>query len=101
MSTQPSPLPFLFMKKQGLPASKAARRRLDNVQTKLPFHLVDQACKKTGSSVILIGGQALSAWGYQRMTLDVDFMITEPDYMKIKPEMCASGFQEMVRTSVA
>lgn len=67
----------------------------------MPFGMVAQACKKTGASVILIGGQAVGLRGYQRMTLDIDFMIMESDYEKLKPIICAAGYQEVVRTSVA
>lgn len=66
----------------------------------LPFGIVAQACKEAASSVILIGGQAVGIRGYQRVTLDVDFMITEADYEKLKPAICAAGYREEVRTNV-
>jgi hypothetical protein len=67
----------------------------------IPFQIVSEACEKTESSVILIGGQALGALGYQRATMDIDFMVTEEDYKKIKPSICDSGYQEVVRTHTA
>jgi len=67
----------------------------------MPFGMISKACKQTGSTLILIGGQAVGVRGYQRVTLDVDFMITEADYEKLKPAMCAAGYQEVTRTAVA
>lgn len=67
----------------------------------IPFGIMAQACQKTAASVILIGGQAVGVRGYQRVTLDIDFMITEADYEKLKPAIGAAGYQEVVRTSVA
>ncbi len=67
----------------------------------MPFGIVARACQKTGSAVILIGGHAVGVRGYQRVTLDVDFMITEADYEKMKPALCAEGYEEVVRTDVA
>lgn len=67
----------------------------------MPFKIVANACEKTGTSVILIGGQALGVHGYQRVTLDVDFMITEGDYEKLRSVICAAGYREVVRTDVA
>ncbi|MBI3307244.1 MAG: nucleotidyl transferase AbiEii/AbiGii toxin family protein [Candidatus Omnitrophica bacterium] len=43
----------------------------------------------------------MGARGYQRVTLDVDFMITETDYEKIKPLILAMGYIEVARTPVA
>ena len=66
-----------------------------------PFRIVGAACRQTAARVILIGGQALGARGYQRVTLDVDFMITEQDYGKLKPALEQKGYREAVRTDVA
>jgi predicted nucleotidyltransferase len=68
---------------------------------RIPFKIVSEACEKTGGCVILIGGQALGARGYQRATLDVDFMITDEDYEKLRPFICEHGYEEIVRTTVA
>ncbi|MCM8776175.1 MAG: nucleotidyltransferase family protein [Candidatus Omnitrophica bacterium] len=67
----------------------------------IPFQIVANACQKTGTRVILIGGQALGARGYQRVTLDLDFMITEQDYERLKPAMEREGYSEIVRTEIA
>lgn len=67
----------------------------------IPFKMVSDACQKCGSAVILIGGHALSSRGCQRATLDVDFMITERDYGKLKPYLSAEGYRETARTNVA
>ena len=69
--------------------------------TNLPFSVVRDACHETGVRVILIGGQALGSRGYQRMTLDVDFMIVDTDYDRLMNAVCARGFREAVRTHVA
>lgn len=71
------------------------------MSAQMPFDIVARACRKTASSVILIGGQAVGVRGYQRVTLDVDFMVTEADYEKLKPAICAEGYRETVRTDVA
>lgn len=68
---------------------------------KTPFRLVADACKRTGTSVVLIGGQALSAHGYQRLTLDVDFLITENDFDQLRQAFSKAGYREVVRTNVA
>jgi hypothetical protein len=67
----------------------------------LPFDIVARACQKTKGSVILIGGQAMGVRGYQRVTLDVDFMTTEVVYEKLKPAICTAGYSEVARTHVA
>lgn len=66
-----------------------------------PFRFIAEACQRTGTSVVLIGGQALSAHGYQRMTLDVDFLITESDFNSLRDPLCEAGYREVVRTNVA
>ena len=58
-------------------------------------------CKRTGASVVLIGGQALGAHGYQRLTLDVDFLITEDDFDRLRQALSEAGYREIVRTNVA
>lgn len=66
-----------------------------------PFGIIAEACGKTKASIILIGGYAVGLRGYQRATLDIDFMITDTDYEKLKPAICTAGYREVVRTSVA
>lgn len=66
-----------------------------------PFHLIAEACERTGTSVVLIGGQALGAHGYPRLTLDVDFLITEDDFNPLPALLCEAGYREVVRTDVA
>lgn len=67
----------------------------------IPFSIVRDACKETGATVVLIGGQALASRGYQRLTLDVNFMITEKDYEKLKPAIFSKGYREVIKTNVA
>ncbi len=68
---------------------------------KTPFRLIADACKRTVTSVVLIGGQALGAHGYQRLTLDVDFLITEGDFNLLREPLSKAGYREVVRTDVA
>ena len=72
-----------------------------NMAVQIPFQIVADICRKTGGRVILIGGQALGVRGYQRMTLDLDFMLTEKDYAKMKPALEGAGYREMARTQIA
>ncbi len=69
--------------------------------TRAPFRLVADACERTGTSVVLIGGQALGAHGYQRLTLDVDFLITEDSFNQLRELLCEAGYREVARTDVA
>ena len=71
------------------------------MSAQVPFSYVADACKEAKISAILIGGQALASRGYQRLTLDVDFMVTEEDYEKLKPAISSRGYSEVVRTNVA
>lgn len=52
----------------------------------------------TGVRFILIGGFAVNAYGVARNTLDVDFLISEADYLKLKGPLSSQGYEEIVRT---
>jgi len=67
----------------------------------IPFKLVAEGIQKSGRPLILIGGQAMALRGYQRATLDIDFMMTETDYEKLKPVLSGEGYHEVARTAVA
>ena len=73
---------------------------MPTMSAQIPFEIMAEACLETQTRVILIGGQALGALGYQRVTLDLDFMITEHDYAKLKPAVEKHGYNEIVRTNV-
>jgi hypothetical protein len=65
---------------------------------KTPFQVVAGICKKYGVSTVLVGGYALGAYGHQRVTLDVDFMIAEGDLEKFKPVLVENGYYEALRS---
>lgn len=41
---------------------------------------------------VLVGGYALNVHNVQRMTFDVDFMITAKDYAKMEPDLLSLGY---------
>ena len=64
------------------------------------FDLIAHVAQETGARLILIGGFAINAYGVARNTLDVDFLISEADYQKLKGPLLAQGYEETVRTEV-
>ena len=64
------------------------------------FDLIAGIAQEMGVRLILIGGFAVNALGYARNTLDVDFLISEEDYRKLKGPLSAQGYAEIVRTDV-
>ncbi len=64
------------------------------------FDLIAHVAQETGARLILIGGFAINAYGVARNTLDVDFLISEADYKKLKDPLFAQGYEETVRTEV-
>jgi len=64
------------------------------------FNLIAEAVQASGVRLILIGGFAVNAYGYARNTLDVDFLITETDYIKLQSILLARGYKETARTEV-
>ena len=64
------------------------------------FDLIAEVSQKAGVRLILIGGFAVNACGAARNTQDVDFLITEADYHKLKGLLSAQGYEETVRTDV-
>jgi hypothetical protein len=48
---------------------------------------------------VLVGGYALIANKVQRMTFDIDFMVTAPDCAKIEPSIISAGYSIFNRTS--
>jgi hypothetical protein len=67
---------------------------------KNPFQIVSDACQQTGITVLLVGGHALGAYGYQRMTQDVDFLIDERDLKKLKTALLKKEYPEMLESPV-
>lgn len=58
------------------------------------FHLISDATKKTGVSCVLIGGFAVNYYKFSRQTADVDFLITEEDFNKIRGYLEQAGYTE-------
>ena len=58
------------------------------------FHLISNAVKKTGISCVLIGGFAVNYYKFTRQSADVDFLITEEGFNKIKKYLEQAGYTE-------
>lgn len=57
------------------------------------YHTVLQAAESAGLEIILIGGHAVNALGYERTTLDLDFMVVTDDLEKWKALLANKGFK--------
>jgi len=57
------------------------------------FHLLSDISKKTGISLVLIGGFAVNHYNYTRQTIDVDSLIKKEDFQKILELLEASGYK--------
>lgn len=64
------------------------------------FHLVSDISKKSGVSLVLIGGFAVNYYKYARQTVDVDFLIKEQDFQKILGLLEAAGYKVDYRQEV-
>lgn len=64
------------------------------------FDLMARVAQEAGIRLILIGGFAVNAYGVSRNTRDVDFLISEADYLKLGSLLSAQGYEEVVRTDV-
>jgi hypothetical protein len=56
------------------------------------FTFISSVFKKHGVRAVLVGGYALIANKVQRMTFDIDFMITADDCAAIEPELLQAGY---------
>jgi hypothetical protein len=65
------------------------------------FHIVAKASKRYVVPCVLIGGFAINFYNVTRNTLDIDFLITEEDLLKIKDTLLAAGYTENFATDVA
>ncbi|MFH1692031.1 MAG: nucleotidyl transferase AbiEii/AbiGii toxin family protein [Candidatus Omnitrophota bacterium] len=65
------------------------------------FHLVAKAFKKATVPCVLVGGFAINFYRVTRSTLDIDFLITKEDFVKIKKVLIAGGYAEEFITDVA
>jgi len=62
------------------------------------FHLVAEASKKSAVPCILIGGFAVNFYKVTRDTLDVDFLTTKEDFVKIKGALINAGYAKEFAT---
>lgn len=65
------------------------------------FHLIAKASKKAAAPCILIGGFAINFYKVTRTTLDIDFLITKEDFVKIKDALLTAGYTEEFATNAA
>lgn len=65
------------------------------------FHIVAKASKEAAVPCVLIGGFAINFYRVTRNTLDIDFLITKEDFIKIKKALVAAGYAEEFATDVA
>jgi len=61
------------------------------------FSFLSSIFKKCDVNAVLVGGYALIANKVQRMTFDIDFIITAEDLRKIEQELIASGYSVVNR----
>lgn len=57
------------------------------------FHLISDAFRKAGVSVVLIGGFAVNHYKVTRQTIDIDFLCTKEDFNKIKGLLDSEGYK--------
>lgn len=64
------------------------------------FHLLSDTINKAGVSCVLIGGFAVNYYKFSRQTADIDFLITEEDFNKIKTFLEDSGYTKEFQQKV-
>jgi len=67
---------------------------------KNPFRVVSDVCQQTGVTILLVGGHALGAYGHQRFTQDVDFLIDECDLERLKSALREKGYWDALQSRV-
>ena len=65
------------------------------------FRLVAKASKEFAVPCVLIGGFAINFYKVTRNTLDVDFLITKEDFIKIRNALLIAGYAEEFATDAA
>lgn len=65
-----------------------------------PFDLISIECKKAGVPVILIGGFAINFYKVSRETADIDFLIDQNDYGRIRMILTEAGYDEVYTEKV-
>jgi len=64
------------------------------------FEKLDAIFKKFSIQPVLVGGYAVISYKIQRMTFDVDFLITTEDYLKVEQELLALGYSIVNKNEV-
>ena len=64
------------------------------MESRSAFHLIADVEKRTGISCVLIGGFAVNYYKFSRQTADIDFLIAEEDYNKIKDYFERAGYKK-------
>ena len=62
------------------------------------FGYLAELFEKKGVRGLLVGGYAINAYHIQRMTFDIDFMVTSEDFNKIKHDLFVSGYSVFQQT---
>ncbi len=65
---------------------------------KTVMELISDGLRKANVSALLIGGHALSAFGYQRQTIDVDCLIAMPDVKVLHNVLTEAGYRVIEQT---
>ena len=62
------------------------------------FHLIAELTEKEGISCVLVGGFAINYYKVSRQTGDIDFLIIEEHYQKIKNSLKEAGYKDYLST---
>ena len=63
------------------------------------FTLLSEVLEKNNNKAVLFGAIAMGVYGYQRNTLDVDFMLPENDFKNFTNILKAIGYQKVLQTA--
>jgi|AntAceMinimDraft_17_1070374.scaffolds.fasta_scaffold06702_2 hypothetical protein len=62
------------------------------------IELLSKALKTNRNDAVLFGAVAMGVYGYQRNTLDIDFMLPEKDFENFKSILEAIGYKKILQT---
>ena len=63
------------------------------------FTLLSKVLEKNSNKAVLFGAISMSVYGYQRNTLDVDFMLPEDDFTNFTEILKSIGYRKVLQTS--
>jgi predicted nucleotidyltransferase len=58
------------------------------------FEIFSSIAEKAGIKCVLIGGFAVNYYNFTRQTVDIDFLLTEEDFRKIKKSLEDAGYKQ-------